>query len=75
LGGFPHETTTLAGNDGSLGRAAAPADPDLDSSADRYYGGNLAGLRLIKQRYDPGDVFRHPSRSRFPARQANPHDA
>ncbi len=36
------------------------ADPDLDSPADRYYGRNLARLRLIKQHYDPGGLFRHP---------------
>ena len=35
-------------------------DPDLDSPADRYYGSNLARLRLIKQHYDPGGLFRHP---------------
>ncbi len=35
------------------------ADPDLDSPADRYYGSNLARLRLIKQHYDPGGLFRH----------------
>ena len=35
------------------------ADPDLDSPAGRYYGSNLARLRLIKQHYDPGGMFRH----------------
>jgi FAD/FMN-containing dehydrogenase len=35
-------------------------DPDLDSPADRYYGSNLPRLRQIKQRYDPGGLFRHP---------------
>ena len=35
-------------------------DPDLDSPADRYYGANLSRLELIKQHYDPGNLFRHP---------------
>jgi FAD/FMN-containing dehydrogenase len=35
-------------------------DPDLGSPADCYYGSNLPRLRLLKQRYDPGGLFRHP---------------
>ncbi|MBO0817913.1 MAG: BBE domain-containing protein, partial [Actinobacteria bacterium] len=50
------------------------ADPDLDSPADRYYGSNLSRLALIKQRYDPGDRFRHSQSIPLPARQAGPHD-
>ncbi|MBO0810092.1 MAG: BBE domain-containing protein, partial [Actinobacteria bacterium] len=46
------------------------ADPDLDSPADRYYGSNLPRLRLIKQRYDPGDRFRHPQSIPLPGRPA-----
>jgi hypothetical protein len=48
------------------------ADPDLDSPADRYHGGNLARLRLIKQRYDPGDVFRHPQSIPLPGPPGQP---
>lgn len=48
------------------------ADPDLDSPADRYYGSNLARLRLIKQHYDPGGLFRHPQSIPLPGPPGQP---